>query len=196
MLSSNLSLNYSGLKLECCTLEQFLCKSNFSGGEKGACDAFETNWALKWAPTWLKYVSIPSVPFTLLTFKGHNKGKGTEAYMGQVGPHFKALIFSKIAACSVFTASQVAIGTKTVPTCSILILAQNNSMLSCCSTSKHISRPLLESIHLVYSQLYLYYVPYLKYICVPLKLERKGSINSFQTCQQMLQIWLEMNIDL
>jgi len=44
-----------------------------------------------------------------MTFKGHIKGKGTEAYIGHEGVHFKALIISKSAARSIFTSTQVAI---------------------------------------------------------------------------------------
>jgi len=57
----------------------------------------------------------PFVPFHLLcssTSIGRSEEKGTEAYIGQVGADFKALIISKSAARSVFTATQIAIARK------------------------------------------------------------------------------------
>ena len=58
------------------------------------------------------YASVPFPLLRPLKVIGHSKGKGTEAYIGQVGAHFKALIISKSAASSVFTYTQVVIARK------------------------------------------------------------------------------------
>ena len=57
----------------------------------------------------MTYVTLRPISFTA-AFKviGHNKGKGTETYIGQVGAHFKALIISKTTERSVFTSTKVA----------------------------------------------------------------------------------------
>ena len=72
-----------------------------------------THWnGFRAIASWVEVKTGCAALFEIIRALGCSKGKGTKAYIGQVGAHFKALIISKSAARSVFTSTQVAISRK------------------------------------------------------------------------------------